>query len=481
MRSSRTITLFAPAPPPARHGSSSLVVSVLVHGLAFGCLIFGVRTAPRVSNRTTIRRYTVRILNVPMPEPAPVEEAAGISAPHPVAKAAAPQPAAPGGSPASMPAVATQLAQLPPKTQILIQPDAPPDLLLQHPTPIPLVLKWTPPEIPVKVITPAPPTQKPLIAKLRPSIEPPNHELNPADFKMSSTNFATALPAIPPTTTSPLVVRGPQPAARIPETTAKLTEPPAPAQIMSFSDLQAQGPIAIPLANSPGHPVVAASPGVGPAVTSGEGRGNPASKQSGNGPGQSPGAAEAKPSNGNGAVAQTATNGPAQPSGSGVIDGGPGTSVTRVHLNKDGQFGVVVVGSTLAQQYPETVGLWGGRLVYTVYLHLGPGKAWILQYAVPPATQAAAPANNARPDAPWPYDIVQPHIDPNDYTSDAVMVHGFVNLAGRFERLAVVFPTEFAQAKFVLSALEQWQFRPARQNGQLAPVEVLLIIPDDEE
>ena len=150
-------------------------------------------------------------------------------------------------------------------------------------------------------------------------------------------------------------------------------------------------------------------------------------------------------------------------------------------MNKDGQFGVVVVGSTLAEQYPETVGLWGGRLVYTVYLHLGKGKAWILQYAVPPAAQAATPANAGRPDAPWPYDIVQPHLDPNDYTSDAVMIHGFINLAGRFERLAVVFPTEFAQAKFLLTALQQWQFRPARQNGQLAPVEVLLIIPEETE
>ena len=61
------------------------------------------------------------------------------------------------------------------------------------------------------------------------------------------------------------------------------------------------------------------------------------------------------------------------------------------------------------------------------------------------------------------------------------MVHGFVNLAGRFERLAMVFPAEFAQAKFVLSALQQWEFRPARQNGQLAGVEILLIIPEETE
>ena len=30
----------------------------------------------------------------------------------------------------------------------------------------------------------------------------------------------------------------------------------------------------------------------------------------------------------------------------------------------------------------------------------------------------------------------------------------------------------------VLTALQQWEFRPARQNGRFARVEVLLIIPD---
>ena len=61
------------------------------------------------------------------------------------------------------------------------------------------------------------------------------------------------------------------------------------------------------------------------------------------------------------------------------------------------------------------------------------------------------------------------------------MVHGFVNLSGRFERLAVVFPNEFAKAKFLLNALQQWQFRPAKANGQIAAVEVLLIIPEETE
>jgi hypothetical protein len=75
--------------------------------------------------------------------------------------------------------------------------------------------------------------------------------------------------------------------------------------------------------------------------------------------------------------------------------------------------------------------------------------------------------------------VLRPHLAPEDYNSDALIVHGFINLAGRFEKLAMVFPTGFAQAKFVINALQQWQFRPARQNGQIAAVEVLLIIPEE--
>jgi hypothetical protein len=61
------------------------------------------------------------------------------------------------------------------------------------------------------------------------------------------------------------------------------------------------------------------------------------------------------------------------------------------------------------------------------------------------------------------------------------MVHGFINLAGAFERLAVVFPPDFTQAKFLLNALKQWHFRPASQAGQITAVEVLLIIPEATE
>jgi hypothetical protein len=82
-----------------------------------------------------------------------------------------------------------------------------------------------------------------------------------------------------------------------------------------------------------------------------------------------------------------------------------------------------------------------------------------------------------RVEAPWPYDMTRPTLDAEAIDSDALMVHGFVDRAGRFEALSIAFPREFTQADAVLNALDHWQFRPATQNGEVAKVEVLLIIP----
>jgi hypothetical protein len=120
-------------------------------------------------------------------------------------------------------------------------------------------------------------------------------------------------------------------------------------------------------------------------------------------------------------------------------------------------------------------------MAYTVYLHVGLARSWILQYSLPRAADAAAAGNIARLAAPWPYNIVRPKLVPGAINADALMVHGFVNQAGRFETLAIAFPPEFAQAQFVINALDQWQFRPAAQNGQITRVEVLLIIPEETE
>jgi hypothetical protein len=206
----------------------------------------------------------------------------------------------------------------------------------------------------------------------------------------------------------------------------------------------------------------------GNGTTAGRQKGAGAGDLAGNQPGKDGGSA-----NGAGSGVATAGAGPDAHQGA---DAGSDIqpSVTRVIMPKDGKFGVVVVGSSMAEEYPETVGLWGSRMAYTVYLHVGSTKSWILQYSLPPA---ADKGTVTRIDAPWPYVMERPELAPGDLNGGAIIVRGFVNTSGRFEKLALVFPVDFPQAKFVLGTLEQWQFRAAMQDGLLTTVEVLLIIP----
>jgi len=139
------------------------------------------------------------------------------------------------------------------------------------------------------------------------------------------------------------------------------------------------------------------------------------------------------------------------------------------------------VGASLQEKYPEMSAVWNNRVAYTVYLHVGLQKSWILQYSLPRNGDAAAAGNITRLEAPWPYNIVRPNIAPGAFNADAILVHGFVNQGGRFEQLGLAFPPEFREAQFVLDALNQWQFRPAVQNGQTERVEVLLIIPEEDQ
>jgi hypothetical protein len=150
-------------------------------------------------------------------------------------------------------------------------------------------------------------------------------------------------------------------------------------------------------------------------------------------------------------------------------------------LPKSGRFGVVVVGNTVGEDYPESTEFWGNRVAYSAYLHVGLSKNWILQYSVLRSAEAADAGAVTRLEAPWPYDILRPNLTSLDLSTGALMIHGILTSAGRFESLATAFPRRFRYAGFVLHALRQWQFRPARRNGQAIAVEVLLIIPVELE
>jgi hypothetical protein len=459
MRSSQTITLFGEE-QPARWRPSGPVMSMVFHGVAMIGLYAGLKHMPKVVDPWA-ERYTVRILNLHRPTPK-IQLAALRGVARPSLKAVNHTVARGGGHPAP-PSGSRHLAQLTPAPQTLVQPDLPPNLVLPQETPIPLALMWSTENNPTEKIIPPPP-QEVTNANVQPSLDLPNQELKLADVTMSATAFMTEMPLPSPGTSTPLTIHRPDAPNQVPQTGSQSLTPPTPARVMSLSNvLLQQGAVPLPMINettpSSASNTLAAEQ---PATLPQDGSGDQASKQNGTGEGATAG-------NQGEAVA---ANGPAGQNGT-ISE----PAVTRIQLPKDGHFGVVVVGSSPAEEYPEALGVWTDRLAYTVYLHVGLAKSWILQYSLPLEAEAAASGNATRPDAPWPFVVVRPHLAPTDTNGDAIMVHGLINAKGQFEQLGVVFPQQFPQSQFVLGALRQWQFRPATQNGEITPVEVLLIIP----
>ncbi|HEY1985215.1 MAG TPA: hypothetical protein VGG85_07400 [Terracidiphilus sp.] len=449
MSTSRTITLFTdrpefnPIPLP-------FSVSILAHGLAVGVLSFGIMYRPAIDSRVVTARFTVRRLDLHSVE---AEERrsggdAGFAPPD-----LFPRDLLSDQNPAAHPARLRKVAHANQGSQTLLQPNIIPHVILASEPLIPALLDWSPNETEVKTII-APRPQPPNATEAVPVPSAPNQELAVADIAISAAESSKVNQLILPSTTSPVVVRAREPGKSRPATASQAAAQPTPVAIMSVSDLRLkEGTIALPAANQ-----IA-----------------PADSQEGSGYGK----ADLMPGAGNARIESGAIAG--HPNGVNGTGQARPYSTTRISLPKDGRFGAVVIGASLEDRFPEMAWVWSGRLTYTVYLHVGYSKNWILQYSIPRSADAAAAGNNGRLEAPWPYDIVRPDLDPRSMDSDAIMVHGFVNQAGRFEALSIIVPSCFPEAEFVLSALEQWQFRAARENGVLARVEVLLIIPENGE
>ncbi|HEX3967204.1 MAG TPA: hypothetical protein VHW70_04500 [Edaphobacter sp.] len=463
-----------------RRGPSGFLVSILFHVCACILLYLGLHQAHTVDSRPYNQRYAVRIMELRKQEPKlhpPIEKV--ILDPGQPTDA---QPMAHGAAPATAAAlrIPENLITQKRAPQTLIQPEAPPDVTIAQ-TMLPQVFVWNAPQQTVKkIVQPAPQTVPQV--NVRPSLDSPNQEVHVSDLKLSSTEFDAKVPLPNPSKTSPVSAPNAQKIQQIPQTASKDTGPATPASVISLSNVQLQeGTAALPMVNE-----VAATPFTGsltpgqPKSLSQTGSGKVNAKENGAGAGQVAGNEAGKSSGAvGGSAGQNGANGQSGANAS-VLPGDGQRTIVHLTRPQDGKFGVVVVGSSLAEDYPETVNLWSGRLAYTVYLHVGVSRNWILQYSIPRAQTAASAGNVARPDAPWPYDIARPSIDA-DANTDAIMVHGFVNTAGRFDQLAIIFPTELAEAKFLLRALQQWQFRPAMQNGQATEVEVLIIIPAETE
>jgi hypothetical protein len=174
-------------------------------------------------------------------------------------------------------------------------------------------------------------------------------------------------------------------------------------------------------------------------------------------------------------------------SGSGTGSAGaaratPGPTV--INRAPTGNFDAVVVQTSPLNQYPESRGILSGRPIYSVYVSVGAGADWTLFFCIPgekPATssntsvvQLGPPATPVK--APYPFHLVRPEIVLPSWEK-YVLVHGYVNEAGRFEGLRVVRSIQPGLDQALLASLAGWEFRAATRDGAAVMVEFLLSIP----
>lgn len=440
------ISLFD-QPRPVRRGVSSIFLSGICHGLGASLLWFGLIHAPRIRETLITERYSVRHLDLRSSELGAGARPNDSYYPRLRSKKDSkdtdedrPEPVLPN------------IANAVEAKQTLLQPEFHTRTTLTDAAPIPTVVVWTPELASTKRIV-APITEKPTTIDARPSLDAPNQELNPGDHAITSADLQPKSSDLSPGTTSPIVLRADSVLHLAPTTSSDSPDLPTPTALLSLSDLRMMdGTIILPPVNQI-HSVLD-SGFLSPAPAAGEQADRPAQ-----GPGE-------------GFNQESEMLSP-------VSDVADVRTTQHIQMQKDGKFGVIVVGTSLAEEYPQTTQIWSDRVAYTAYLHVGLTKNWILQYAQLRSTEAAGNGSVARLEAPWPYDILRPNLVSSDLNADALMVHGILNEAGQLESLAVAFPQQFAQAAFVLQALEKWQFRPARQQGKPTAVEVLLIIPDE--
>jgi hypothetical protein len=437
------ITIFSlPAKSPRE--PFSLVLSVLMHATLITVAFFGLSHAPRIQEVGLSERYSFRRLEMRMTKrQIEFTSKSATDDPRPQFLTDA---ASRWQKESDLVEIANLIAQQYPPHRLLIQPDAPLDATLSNDMYLPSVLLWSTEGVSAQRIVPPPPQMK-TAADVPQSLELPNRETTLAELNLTPSAFTSEAIHIVPSSTSPLTVLDADLEKRVQETNSEASREPSQTRIMSLSEhFLPTGTTLVPRANDAPFAL-------------------------------SPGAAGRVHSNGHAEVHSALSESEASGQGTGssaVRD----ILVRHITMPKDGRFSMVLVGNSVEEQYPEAAEVWTGRLAYTVYLHLGLMKNWILQYSLPRLGQEAGMGNAGRLEAPWPTDILVPELPDGFANGDALIVHGLLNKDGRFEALATVFPPNSAQAKFLLDTLHQWIFRPAMQNGQMAAVEVLLIIPE---
>ncbi len=465
MMSYSAITIFSDHTDLSQR-STSFAVSVLIHCLVLGPLFFGLMYAPRIVNGAQSERYPFRQIALQTPPYRTQQSSRTDTSPDSLRSASA-APSAADTLAAYLQAM-RKIENAGAGTHILLQPEVHSRITVLRETDIPSFIIWMPDSAQVKHIV-APFESQPRAATVTPSVSTPNAEMRPADIAIRSTDRPASDNRSVAGTSSPVTLQEPDLPQMAPLTVTEVSEKPTPIAVMSVSDLRiVNGTAILPPVNqsagSKGQDGLTLGQSANRLTNNERADGKASGTQKGQGSSDRPNAHDPGLASGN----------------SDAFSPGERPSATLISLPKNGHFESVVVGASLEDQFPEIEGFWGGRLLYTAYLHVGLAQSWILQYSLPRSDTAVAAGNLARLESPWPYSIVRPDLAPGSINADALMIKGSISQDGHFEEPTLIFPPAFPLAQFVVNCLRQWQFRPAFQNGQPARVEILLIIPDSE-
>jgi hypothetical protein len=157
--------------------------------------------------------------------------------------------------------------------------------------------------------------------------------------------------------------------------------------------------------------------------------------------------------------------------------------VQQLRFPTSGAFDVVIVESSPGATIPGSERLLTGRPVQTVFLPLGTGQDWILQYCLPASGSAAVQAGmvvtlGEQPKVEPPF--IQQSLIPSQkvvLTTRPAVFQGALGANGRFVRLRPVMDAAYQPLLELLPYLEHWQFRPAKVDGVPTEVEILLLVP----
>ena len=153
----------------------------------------------------------------------------------------------------------------------------------------------------------------------------------------------------------------------------------------------------------------------------------------------------------------------------------------------DGFFDAVLTQVEGSYFVPEADDLLAGRPVQTVYVTVGPGRDWILQFASPKGVQSSVTQSGMivtlgsapKLQAPWIQMAALP-ASQSLVAGKSSVFYGTLNASGRLESLQSLRSAQYTVRADLLPFLEKWEFRPARRDGVPADVDILLIVPSIE-